>query len=188
MDNNSIKYDAIFLDRDGTLNPDPGYISSVKDFSLYPFTISALRKLSSLTNHLCIVTNQSGVSRGLIEENELEKIHSYLIESLENENISISGLYVCIDLPEANSKRRKPHPGMFIEAAENLSLSLDRCLMIGDSVHDILAGNRLNMETMLVLTGHGHKTVKKYASEINATFTVKDLMKGAEMLLELQNK
>ncbi len=188
MDNNSIKYDAIFLDRDGTLNPDPGYISSLKDFKLYPFTINALQKLSSLTNHLCIVTNQSGVSRGLIEKNELEKIHSYLIESFENENISISGLYVCTDLPGANSKRRKPQPGMFMEAAENLSLSLSRCLMVGDSIQDILAGNRLNMETMLVLTGLGYKTVKKYASEINATYTVNDLMKGAEMLLELQNK
>ena len=79
--NNSIKYDAIFLDRDGTLNPDPGYISSIKDFSFYPFTIKALKKLSSLTNHLCIVTNQSGVSRGMIEKNELDKIHSFLTNS-----------------------------------------------------------------------------------------------------------
>jgi D-glycero-D-manno-heptose 1,7-bisphosphate phosphatase len=136
-----------------------------------------------LTNHLCIVTNQSGVSRGLIERIELDKIHSYLIKSFENENISLSGLYVCTDLPGTNSKRRKPQPGMFMEAAENLSLSLSRCLMVGDSIQDILAGNRLNMETMLVLTGLGHKTAKEYALEINATYIVKDLIEGAEMLV-----
>ena len=105
------KYDCIFLDRDGTLNPDPGYISSLKDFRLYSFTLDALKKLSALSSHLCIITNQSGISRGLIEEKELDKIHSYLVSKIEQEHMEISGLYVCTDLPGTGSKRRKPQTG-----------------------------------------------------------------------------
>ena len=88
-------YDAIFIDRDGTLNSDPGYISSLKDFQLYSFTLDALEKLSTLSSHLCIITNQSGISRGLIEKDELDKIHSYLIGKIEQENMAISG-FMCV--------------------------------------------------------------------------------------------
>ena len=115
-------YDAIFIDRDGTLNPDPGYISSLKDFQLYSFSLDALKSLSTLSPHLCIITNQSGISRGLIEKDELDKIHSYLIGNIEQENMAISGLYVCTDLPGTGSKRRKPQPGMFFEAEKDLSI------------------------------------------------------------------
>ena len=74
MSNRPYIYDAIFIDRDGTLNPDPGYISSLKDFQLYSFTLDALKSLSTLSPHLCIVTNQSGISRGLIKKDEWNKI------------------------------------------------------------------------------------------------------------------
>ena len=72
------KYNTIFLDRDGTLNPDPGYISSLDQFEFYDFTIPALQRLAYSGNRFCIVTNQSGVSRGLIDQDDLNKIHVYL--------------------------------------------------------------------------------------------------------------
>ena len=78
-------YDAIFLDRDGTLNPDPGYISSLDNFELYSFTIESLKLLSLISPYLFIVTNQSGISRGLIEKKELDKIHSFLLRTFEND-------------------------------------------------------------------------------------------------------
>ena len=68
-------YDCIFLDRDGTLNPDPGYIKTLDEFHFYSFTISALIRLSKHKNRFCIVSNQSGISRGLIKQTELDKIH-----------------------------------------------------------------------------------------------------------------
>ena len=70
-------YDCIFLDRDGTLNHDPGYINHIDNFKLFDFTVSALRKLSELGNQFCIVTNQSGVSRGIIKLEDLDVIHNY---------------------------------------------------------------------------------------------------------------
>ena len=187
MSDNSYDYDAIFIDRDGTLNPDPGYISSLKDFRLYSFTLNALQKLSTLSPHLCIVTNQSGVSRGLIKEKELDKIHSYLVSKIEQENLVLSGLYVCTDLPGTGSEHRKPKPGMFLDAAKDLSLKLDQCLMIGDSLSDIKAGNRLAMDTMLVMTGRGQETLKGLSNEITISFTVKNLYEGAKMLLNSKN-
>ena len=179
-------YDAIFIDRDGTLNSDPGYISSLKDFQLYSFTLDALEKLSTLSSHLCIITNQSGISRGLIEKDELDKIHSYLIGKIEQENMAISGLYVCTDLPRTGSKRRKPQPGMFFEAEKDLSIKLNQCLMIGDSVSDMEAGHGLNMDTMLVLTGRGQETLEKISDKY-ISFTVKNLYEGARTLLNSKN-
>ena len=70
-------YDTIFLDRDGTINPDPGYISKLDDFQFFDFTISSLKKLADGGNRFCIVTNQSGVDRGLIEQINLDEIHTY---------------------------------------------------------------------------------------------------------------
>ena len=77
------KYDCIFLDRDGTINFDPGYISTIEDFRLYDFTIPALKKLARLGNIFCIITNQSGVSRGLIKKENLFLIHDFIEETFE---------------------------------------------------------------------------------------------------------
>jgi len=187
MSNKSYIYDAIFIDRDGTLNPDPGYISSLKDFQLYSFTLDALTSLSTLSPHLCIITNQSGVSRGLIEKDELDKIHSYLIGKIKQKNMEISGLYVCTDLPGIGSTRRKPQSGMFFEAEKDLSIKLNQCLMIGDSVSDIEAGNHLDMDTMLVLTGRGQETLNKISDKC-VSFTVKNVYEGAKTLLNLKIK
>ena len=91
------KYNCIFLDRDGTLNPDPGYISSINDFSFFHFTIPALSKLASKGNRFCIVTNQSGISRGLIKPDDLEEIHRYIKKIFKDNSISLLDIYVCID-------------------------------------------------------------------------------------------
>jgi len=183
MRNPSPNYDVIFLDRDGTLNPDPGYIATIGDFKLYPFTMDALKKLSTFSNHLVIITNQSGVSRGLIDPKELDKIHNQFIKNCEQSNVTISGLYVCTDLPGKGSTRRKPESGMFLEAASDLAINLNRCLMIGDSVSDMQAGIRLNMDTMLVLTGRGLETQKKLSKEFSVTYTVGNLLEGAHLLI-----
>ena len=81
------KYDCIFLDRDGTLNPDPGYISSLNDFIFYDFTLPALKQLAKAGNRFCIITNQSGISRGLIQQEHLQEIHDFITMEFEKNNI-----------------------------------------------------------------------------------------------------
>ncbi len=168
----------IFLDRDGTLNPDPGYIASLDDYHFYEFTLEALTRLSPQS--FILITNQSGVARGLIEERNLEQIHEYIRKTFQNQGIDLKAIYVCTDHPDHASDRRKPGPGMFLEAAQDFDLDLTRCLMIGDAESDILAGQNLGMDTMLVLTGRGKETLPRLTD--SPTFVVENLLEGAKLL------
>jgi histidinol-phosphate phosphatase family protein len=180
------KYDTIFLDRDGTLNFDPGYISNLNQFELFDFCIPALKLLSDHGNRFCIVTNQSGVSRGLIQENDLQEIHDHINKQFEKNYINLLDIYVCYDHPDSASDRRKPGVGMFLEAAEDHEIDLQMSLMIGDDIADVLAAKQLGMDSMLVLTGRGHRTRKKLDSGEQPTYIVQNLLSGAQTLLELE--
>ena len=176
-------YDCIFLDRDGTINSDPnGYISSLKNFNLYDFTIPALQIMSDLGNKFCIITNQSGVSRGLIKKENLFLIHDFIEETFEKSKIPLLKIYTCFDHPDHPTERRKPGPGMFFEAKNDYGFDLKKCLMIGDSYADIKAGIQLEMDTMLVLTGHGQKTLSLLNKNEAPTFVAKNLRNGVEKL------
>ena len=149
------KYDCIFFDRDATINHDPGYISKLKDFIFFEFTISALNLLASITNKFIIITNQSGVSRGRIKENDLLIINDFIMNELKKNKLPLLNIYYCTDHPDHATNRRKPGSGMFLEAARDYNIDLSNCLMIGDSISDIQPANNLGMESMLVLTGNG---------------------------------
>ena len=177
------KYNTIFLDRDGTLNPDPGYISSLDQFEFYDFTISALQRLAYSGNRFCIVTNQSGVSRGLIDQDDLNKIHDYIKSEFFKNSIPLLDIYICTDHPDKASNRRKPGSGMFLEAVNDHSINLSESLMVGDSVHDIESGNNLDMDTVLVLTGRGKDTIKDNP-DLLPTIAVNDLQGAADWILE----
>ena len=177
------KYNTIFLDRDGTLNPDPGYISSLDQFEFYDFTIPALQRLAHSGNRFIIVTNQSGVSRGLIDQDDLNKIHDHIKNEFFKNSIPLLDIYICIDHPDKASNRRKPGSGMFLEAANDHSINLSESLMIGDSVHDIKSGNNLDMDTVLVLTGRGKDTIKN-SPDVLPTVAVNDLNGAADWILE----
>jgi len=176
-------YDCIFLDRDGTINSDPnGYISSLQNFNLYDFTIPALKRLSELGNKFCIITNQSGISRGLIKEENLNFIHDFIYRIFKQHEITLLKIYTCFDHPDYATDRRKPGPGMFLEAERDYGFDLKKCLMIGDSYADIKAGILLEMDTMLVLTGHGERTLNVLKKDEIPTFVAKNLNKGVEEL------
>ena len=177
-------YDCIFLDRDGTLNPDPGYISKLDNFKLFEFTIPALKELSMHGNRFCITTNQSGVARGLIHQKDLNAIHNFIKTEFKRNEIPLLGIYVCTDHPDNATERRKPGAGMFLEAKAEHGLDLINCLMIGDSPADIQAGEMLGMETMLVLTGRGKQTEHKLQDFISPTFTVSNIKEGSELLIQ----
>ena len=176
------KYDCIFLDRDGTINFDPGYISTIEDFRFFDFTIPALKKLARLGNIFCIITNQSGVSRGLIKKENLFLIHDFIEETFEKCEIPLLKIYTCFDHPDHSTKRRKPGPGMFFEAKNDYGFDLKKCLVIGDSYADIKAGNFLEMDTMLVLTGDGQKTLGLLKKNEAPTFVAENLGEGVDKL------
>ena len=177
------KYDTIFLDRDGTLNPDPGYISSLKDFEFYDFTIDALKKMSVLSSSFCIITNQSGLARGKIKLDELSEIHNFILNEFYQNQLNLLGIYYCSDHPDNPTDNRKPGSGMFQAAAADHNINLTNSIMIGDAVSDIEAGLNLNMDTMLVLTGRGNDSSVNL-KDLKPKYIVDDLMAGATLLKE----
>ena len=176
------QYDCIFLDRDGTLNPDPGYISDISDYNFYEFALPALKLMSRNNNRFCIITNQSGVARGLISIESLNTINNFIRKTFSENSISLLDIYMCFDHPDNASNRRKPGPGMFLEAKKEYNLKLPNCLMVGDSILDMKAGKNLGMETMLVLTGEGEKTLKNLPDSKFISYVAEDIYEGFKQL------
>ncbi len=177
-----IKYDCVFLDRDGTLNPDRGYINNLKEYEFYDFTIPALRLMSKKNNQFCIVTNQSGVGRGLITINNLKAINSFIKKEFRKNSISLIDIYMCFDHPDNASNYRKPGTGMFLKAKRDYNLKLSKCLMVGDSSKDMEVGYNLGMETLLVLTGNGEKTLKRLDGSELITYQAKNIYEGFQQI------
>lgn len=175
---------VIFLDRDGTLNPDPGYICSLDEFEFYDETMDVLADLSQGGFSFIIVTNQSGVGRGIIPEEAVESINEFIAESFKARGIPLLGIYTCPHTPDEGCPCRKPNTGMFERAALDHSVILDRSYVIGDSVLDIQAGNSLGITTLLVRTGNGKASeASLLESGISVNFIGNSLRDCAEFLL-----
>ena len=177
-----MRYDCIFFDRDGTINYDPGYISKLKHFKFFEFAIEAMTLLANVTDKLIMVTNQSGVSRGLIDEVDLLQINDYITGELTRREIPLMKIYYCTDHPDFPSERRKPKTGMFLEASKDFDLNLGNCLMIGDSSSDIEPAITLGMDSMLVLTGNGENDQHNFIDGNNPSYIVENILKGARLL------
>jgi D,D-heptose 1,7-bisphosphate phosphatase len=177
------KYNTIFLDRDGTINPDPGYISSLDQFEFYDFTFSSLKRLSRDGYRFCIITNQSGVSRGLIKQKDLDNIHEYIKNQFMKNSIPLLGIYIAIDHPSSATIRRKPGVGMFLEASKDHHINLKDSLIIGDSINDIQAGKDLEMDTILVRTGRGNQTILDYP-DLRPDAIVSNIEEAADWILK----
>ncbi len=178
------KYECIFLDRDGTINFDPGYISSVKDFKFYDYTFKALKLLKPLTKSFIIITNQSGVSRGIIEEKKLIEINSFIHSKFLKNKLNLLDIYYCTDLPGNRSTFRKPEKGMFLQASSEHNIDLTQCIMIGDSYIDIVPANELGMSSLFVLSGNGKKDLHKFDHLCKPDQISENLFLGAKDLIK----
>ena len=175
----------IFFDRDGTLNIDPGYISSVENFFLYDDVLESLSLLSEKQFHFILTTNQSGISRGFLNIEELNKIHQKLDELLLKKNIKFKDKFFCPHLHLHNCKCRKPGKGMFLEAAEKYNIDLKQSVVIGDSDIDIIVAKKIGALSILVKTGKGMLSIKKLEKQnIRPDFIGKNLLDCALFLIK----
>lgn len=138
---------AVILDRDGVINRDRGYVHGIEDFELLPAVVPALRRLSAGGYALVIVTNQSGLARGLYSLADYERLSRHMLAELAREGVAIEGVEYCPHLPDAAVSAfraecgcRKPAPGMILNLAERLRLDLSRSVLVGDKLTDVLAG------------------------------------------------
>jgi D-glycero-D-manno-heptose 1,7-bisphosphate phosphatase len=152
---------AVFLDRDGTLNEDPGYLGDPEKVKLYPGTGEILSLLKNDLNlKLIVVSNQSGIARGLISQKEVESVNGKINEMLKEYNVEIDAFYFCPSHPDFSSPEecicRKPEPYMVLKASKDFNIDLTGSYLIGDAVSDIECGMNAGVKTILVRTGYGN--------------------------------
>ena len=133
-------YPAVFLDRDGVINFDYGYISKVDDFEIIPGTIEALKKLQKLGFKLVIFTNQSGIGRGIISLEKYNQINKHMESIFTKNGIEILEVFHCPHVPEDKCHCRKPQPGMINKAVKKFNLDKKNSIVVGDKETDISAG------------------------------------------------
>lgn len=148
---------AIFLDRDGVIIENrENYVLSWSDVSIYPFTMRVFQKIQSSPYKIIVVTNQSAVGRGLISPEDAREINRRLVDMVREQGGRIDAVYMCPHAPFDRCTCRKPEPGLFTQAADDLGLDLSRSFMIGDALTDLLGAQRAGIPTTaLVKTGRG---------------------------------
>jgi len=146
---------AVFFDRDGTLMEEVHYCADPAQVKVYAGVSEALRALKQAGFLNLIVTNQSGIGRGLFTEAQYQAVQDELLRQIGED--LIDGSYYCPDVPGVPSLRRKPAPGMLLDASAELGIDLGASYMVGDKVSDIECGKRAGAGAVLVLTGYGRR-------------------------------
>jgi D-glycero-D-manno-heptose 1,7-bisphosphate phosphatase len=186
---------AVFLDRDGTLIEDPGYLSDPSAVKLLPGVDLAIKSLRQAGYKVVVVTNQSGVARGKLTEETLEKIHSELRRKLAEKGAALDAIYYCPFHPDGTvpkyareSELRKPAPGMLHKAAEQLDIDLASSWMIGDGDRDVLAGQAAECRTIRVQIPGEASTSDGETEEAEADMTVRNLVDAARVIMRAETE
>jgi D-glycero-D-manno-heptose 1,7-bisphosphate phosphatase len=170
----------VLLDRDGTLNVDCDYLCDPARLELIPGAAGALRRLAGLGLGLIVITNQSGVGRGLIRPDQLAAVHQRLGELLAGEGVKLAGIYACPHVPADACHCRKPGIALVEQAAAELDFNPAQGFVVGDKASDIELGRRLGATTLLVRTGYGAETERD--GRADPDFVVDDLAQAAEVI------
>jgi len=181
---------AVFLDRDGTLNIDPGYLGEADKVRLFPKVGEALSLLKNDHDFLLIVvSNQSGIARKLITRDQVDSVNSRINQLLEDHNVAIDAFYYCPFHPDFSDKKestcRKPSPEMVLTAALDFNIDLSRSYLIGDSASDILCGLNAGVKTILVQTGEGEESLSILQKENNfPSFVAMNFFDAANFIIK----
>ncbi len=176
---------AVFLDRDGTINEQMGYINHISRFVLLAGAAEAIARLNQLHIPVIVVSNQSGLGRGYFPEELLEQVHAKMHRLLAKKGAHIDGLYWCPHHPDAKVTRfkkkncgcRKPDIGLLKQAATELDLDLKHSFMIGDRWSDLKCGKKAGTQSILVLTGYGRGDLEYIGpnQQVQPDFVAEDL-------------
>ena len=142
---------ALFLDRDGVINEDVGYVYRCEDFVFKEGIFAALREFAKSGYALVVVTNQSGIGRGYYTLEQFDELCKFMLGEFEKEGVKIEKIYFCPHAPETLCDCRKPKPGMLLKAANELNIDLARSIMIGDKDSDVQAGQSAGVGVNLKL-------------------------------------
>jgi D-glycero-D-manno-heptose 1,7-bisphosphate phosphatase len=183
---------AVFIDRDGTLTEEVGYVNHPSRLKLLPRSAEAIRRLNAAGVAAVVVTNQAGIARGYFSEEVLRLVNEALAAALRREGARLDGVYVCTHHPtegrppfRAPCDCRKPRPGLLRRAAADLGLDLARSTMVGDKPSDLVPGRAVGAAAVLVLTGYGlgEWEFRRAGFEVQPDHVAADLLDAVDWVL-----
>lgn len=181
---------AVFIDRDGTMIEDVGYLDRLERLKLFPYTIDAVRLLNRAGYKVVVVTSQNGVAQGMLTEEFLAEAHAHLSKLCEEAGGKIEGYYYCPHSVHAAVERyrtdcecRKPKPGMILAAARDHSLDLSQSFVVGDRWRDIEMGLGAGTSALLVETGYGKSEAARRPASMPAVPVVRTLIDATSWIL-----
>jgi len=184
------KNKAVFLDRDGVINEDFGYVHKIEDFYIIEEVYPALKKLIDNGYKLVVITNQSGIGMGYYTEDDFFKITDYMNKKLSENGIKIDKVYYCPHHPEGKIEKyakkcdcRKPGTKMIEDAVKEFNIDLSKSYLIGDKETDIEAGKKMGLKTALVKTGQG----RKYMNNSKADYIADNILDAVENFILKDN-
>lgn len=183
---------AVFLDRDGTINEQMGYINHISRFHLLPDVAMAIKLLNDNHIPVVVVSNQSGLARGYFPPELVDQVHDKMKRLLAQDGAHVDGIYICPHHPEAKEKKyrqqcscRKPETGMLEQAAAEMHLDLQQSFLVGDRWSDIKCAANAGSTPILVLTGYGRGDYQYSAAEqdIQPDFVGDNLLQAAQWIV-----
>jgi D-glycero-D-manno-heptose 1,7-bisphosphate phosphatase len=186
---------AVFLDRDGTLIEERGYLDRLDLLELFPWTVDAIRLLNRAGFAAVVVTNQSAIGRGIIDEPFLHRVHEAIDAHLLAGRARIDAYYFCPHHPDAELEAyrqacrcRKPQPGLVERASRELQLDLARSVMVGDKWIDVACGRAAGTRAVLVRTGHGAHQEQDQPAGASADAILNNLMEAVGWILRSSSR
>jgi D-glycero-D-manno-heptose 1,7-bisphosphate phosphatase len=179
---------AVFFDRDGTLNEDPGYLGDPDSLKLYPDIGKALADLKKKLNlKLIVISNQSGIARGILTDEMVNSVNDKINSLLAENGVAIDAFYYCPHHPDFSEKEecycRKPSPEMVFKAAKDFNIDLSHSFFVGDSVSDIECGKNAGVKTILVKTGYGEESLSMLQKQNNIpTFVAQNMSEVSKLI------
>ena len=186
---------AVFLDRDGTINEEVGYLDSLDKLRIIPSAYEAIRLINESGMKAVVISNQAGVARGLFTEDFVKITNEHLQTALRQEGAHIDNFYFCPHHPIEGIEPyrqvcncRKPAPGMLLQAAQDLNIDLTRSYLVGDRFNDMEAGKKIGVRGILVKTGFGQQLLQddgpdKAKPENKPDFIAEDILEAVRWIL-----
>jgi D-glycero-D-manno-heptose 1,7-bisphosphate phosphatase len=187
---------AVFLDRDGTINEEVGYLNSLDKLKIIPGAYEAIRLINGTGMKAVVISNQAGVARGLFTEDFVKMTNEHLQTALRQKGACIDNFYYCPHHPTEgigiylqNCNCRKPAPGMLLQAAQDLNIDLTRSYFVGDSFRDMEAAKKAGVKGVLVKTGYGQDFLQddgqdKATAESKPDFITADILAAVKWILK----
>ncbi len=188
---------AVFIDRDGTLSEEVGYINHPSRFRLFPFAAAAIKHLNDHGWLAIVVTNQAGVARGYFSEDMIQTVHQGMRADLEAGGGRLDAIYYCAHHPSVGEPPyrfdcdcRKPKPGLISQAARDFDIDRENSWMVGDRYSDVELARNARLNSMFVLSGYGRGEWEhqKHNWTVHPDLVAEDLLQAVQMIVARENQ